>query len=286
MHPLGILVRGAGDLVSGSIRRLHLAGFRVACTEIAEPLVVRRTVSFAEAVHQGRVTVEGVTAEHVSRDAMDETWARGSIPVIVDPDLDILKSRSFDVLVDGTMAKKNLGTRRDHAPLVVALGPGFTAGVDCDAVVETLAGHDLGRVIRQGPAAPDTGVPGPPEAYLTPAGLQASAQGTISVEEILLRAPADGVFRGAVAIGDLVEKGQVVGRVDGRPVAAGLPGVVRGLIRDGRRVSAGLKIGDVDPTGDPHRARTISEKSNAIAGGVLEAVLAWAASLEDPEVES
>ncbi|MBW2262761.1 MAG: EF2563 family selenium-dependent molybdenum hydroxylase system protein [Deltaproteobacteria bacterium] len=266
-----VLFRGAGDLVSGSIRRAHLAHLRVACTELAEPLCVRRLVSYSEAVYEGRITVEGVTAVRVEPDGLDGAWSRGEVPVVVDPGLSILDQRPFDVLVDGTMAKRNLGTRIDHASRVIALGPGFAAGRDCHAVVETLAGHDLGRVIYEGSAAADTGVPGPPEAYLGPPS--ACCSGASPWDAILLRAPCDGTFRGRAAIGDLVEEGRVLGDVDGEPIRAGVRGVVRGLIRDGRAVTRGLKIGDVDPTCEPRRATTISEKSNAIAGGVLEAIL-------------
>ena len=269
-----VLFRGAGDLVSGSIRRCHLAGMRVACTELAEPLCVRRLVSFAEAVHRGEITVEGVTATRTDAAGIDGAWARGLVPVVVDPDLSLLSRRPFDVLVDGTMAKRNLGTRLDHAPCVVALGPGFTAGKDCHAVVETLAGHELGRVIHEGSAAADTGVPGPPEAYLGPPA--ACCTGASPWDAIVLRAPRDGTFRERAAIGDIVDEGQVLGTVDGEPVRAGVRGVVRGLIHDGRAVTAGLKLGDVDPTCEPRRATTIGEKSNAIAGGVLEAILTLA----------
>jgi len=259
-----VLVRGAGDLVSGSIRRLHLAGMRIACTEIAEPLCVRRAVSFAEAVYAGRVTVEGVTAVRSTEREIDALWDEGLVPVIVDPDIGILERRRFDVLLDGTMAKRNLGTRMDHASLVVAIGPGFTAGVDCHAVVETLAGEDLGRVIRRGGAAADTGIPGP-------AG---SACCLAPAVPAVVRAPADGVFHARASIGDLVERGAVLGTVGEAEVRAGGRGILRGLIHDGRAVTRGLKIGDVDPACDRSRAFAISAKSNAIAGGVLEAVLA------------
>jgi xanthine dehydrogenase accessory factor len=272
-----ILFRGAGDLISGSIRRTHLAGFDVCCTEIAKPLCVRRPVCFSEAVYEGSITIEGVTAVLSTAAGIDAHWQRRVIPIVVDPEMTILDSRRFDVLVDGTMAKRNLGTRIDHARRVIAIGPGFTAGLDCHAVVETLAGHDLGRVITSGSAAADTQVPGPPEAYLcSPGYVPDDLSGTQPTpwHGILLRAPRDGVFVSAVAIGDIVEKNQTVGHVDGAEVRALVAGVVRGLIRDGREVTTGLKIGDVDPTAQRHRAFTISEKSNAIAGGVLEAVLA------------
>lgn len=256
-----VLFRGAGDLVSGSIRRVHLAGMRVVCTEIEEPLCVRRLVSYAEAVHEGSIEVEGVMAVRSGVGRIEDVWEQGRVPVVVDPDLGILEHRSFDVLVDGTMAKRNLGTRIDMAPAVIALGPGFVAGRDCHAVVETLEGHDLGRVITRGGAAEDTGVPGP-----------AGAQGSAGWEAILLRAPRDGIFEARARIGDVVERGQVLGQVGDEEVRAGVGGLVRGLISDGRAVVRGLKIGDVDPVADPVRARTISAKSNAVAGGVLEAI--------------
>jgi xanthine dehydrogenase accessory factor len=253
-----VLFRGAGDLVSGSIRRVHLAGMRVVCTEIEEPLCVRRLVSYAEAVYEGAIEVEGVMAVRSGVERIEDVWEQGRVPVVVDPDLAILEHRSFDVLVDGTMAKRNLGTRIDMAPAVIALGPGFVAGRDCHAVVETLEGHDLGRVITRGGAAPDTGVPGP--------------VGGAGGDVIVLRAPRDGIFEARARIGDMVERGQVLGCVGDEEVRAGIGGLVRGLIRDGRSVVKGLKIGDVDPVADPLRARTISAKSNAVAGGVLEAI--------------
>lgn len=262
-----ILVKGAGDFVSGAIRRLDLAGARVVATEIEAPLTCRRLVAYSEAVFRGEHTVEGVTAVKCTEDKVDEILAAGKVPVIVDPDASILQKRKFDILIDGIMAKKNTGTNLNDAPVVVALGPGFTAGVDCHAVVETLAGHDMGRVIYEGSAAADTGMPGPPEAYLVPC-----CSGTeIDFRDMLLRAPVAGTFKAQAEIGDIVEKGQVLGTVGGEPVRAKLSGVVRGLLHDGVEATEGMKIGDVDASGEVERAFTISEKSNAIAGGVLEA---------------
>jgi len=269
-----VVFRGAGDFVSGSIRRLHLAGFEVICTELPQPLVVRRKVAFADAVWEGEAVVEGVRAVRCDAAGAEKVLRRGCIPVIVDPGLTVLSRARLrpDVLVDGTMAKRNTGVRKDMAPVVVCIGPGFRAGVDCHAVVESDAGHDLGRVIFKGAAAPDTGVPGPPESYLGggPAG---ACCRSYDPQTVVLRAPCDGVFEGKSAIGDIVGKGQVVGKVGLMPVVSTLHGVLRGLIHDGVRVTRGLKIGDVDPTCEVGRATTISEKSNAIAGGVLEAVL-------------
>jgi xanthine dehydrogenase accessory factor len=272
-----ILVKGAGDFISGAIRRLHLAGARVAATEREAPLTCRRMVAFSEAVFAGKHSVEGVTAVKCAKEEIDETLAAGKVPIVIDPDASILRERRFDVLVDGIMAKKNTGTSISDAPVVIALGPGFTAGVDCHAVVETLAGHDMGRVIYEGSAAADTGIPGPPEAYLAPCcgGTQ------IDFRDMVLRAPRAGAFKSKAKIGDLVEKGQVLGTVDGEPVAAKLSGVVRGLLHDGVEAAEGMKIGDVDASGEVRRAFTISEKGNAIAGGVLEACFVLLRRLEE-----
>ncbi len=271
-----ILVKGAGDFVSGAIRRLHLAGARVVATEIEAPLTCRRMVAFSEAVFRGEFTVEGVTALKCEEHQIDEMLEAGKVPVIVDPQAAILQRRRFDAVVDGIMAKKNTGTKITDAPVVVALGPGFTAGEDCHAVIETLAGHNMGRVIYEGSASANTGVPGPPEAYLATrrSGVQ------VDFRDMVLRAPCAGEFATEVQIGDLVEKGQLLGTVSGKPVAAKLSGVVRGLLHKGVKATEGMKIGDIDASGEVERAFTISEKSNAIAGGVLEACLVLLRKLE------
>jgi xanthine dehydrogenase accessory factor len=262
-----VLVKGAGDFISGAIRRLHLAGARVVATEIEAPLTCRRMVAFSEAIFRGEHTVEGITAVKCSEDNIDQLLSASKVAVIIDPDAEILGKRRFDILIDGIMAKKNTGTRITDAPVVIAIGPGFVAGVDCHAVVETLAGHDMGRVIYEGGAAPNTGIPGPPEAYLAPcrSGVK------VDFRDMVLRAPCAGAFKAHVKIGDLVEKGHVLGEVAGEPVRAKISGVVRGLLHDGVVAAEGMKIGDVDASGEVERAFTISEKGNAIAGGVLEA---------------
>jgi xanthine dehydrogenase accessory factor len=254
-----VLIKGAGDLASGVATRLRRCGFPVVMTELPEPLVVRRTVSFAEAVYEDEIAVEGIVARRVigaaeARQAFD----RGIIPVLVDPDADCRAELGPRVLVDAIVAKRNTGTQPGDAPLVIALGPGFTAGVDCHAVVETNRGHSLGRVIWHGSAEPDTGVPG-----------EVAGRG----RERVLRAPADGVLDALAQIGDRVGEGQVVATVDGQELCAGIAGVLRGLLRPGIRVTAGLKVGDVDPRGVREHCFTVSDKSLAIAGGVLEAIL-------------
>ncbi|MFH1434601.1 MAG: hypothetical protein ABIJ56_02680 [Pseudomonadota bacterium] len=249
---LRILFKGAGDFASGGIRRLHLAGCEVVCTELAKPLNVRRKVSFAEAVWEGETEVEGVRAARCDISEIDAVLEQGAVPVVVDPDLEILGKRDFDVFVDATMAKKNSGTRMGMAPVVVALGPGFRAGLDCHAVVETLAGHDMGRVIYDGEAAPDTGVPGPAELYLFRPGtgdVPDLKQGSAAFDwnVAVLRAPCDGTFTGRCSIGDIVDKDQVVGEVDGEPVRAGLRGVVRGSYTRRRGRDRGAQAGRRGP---------------------------------------
>lgn len=227
-------------------------------TEVAEPLAVRRLVSFSRAVYEGAAEVDGVRAVLAAGpEEAQAALARREIPVLVDPDAAIRKSFRPDVLVDGIMAKRNLGTRRGDAPLVVALGPGFSAGSDCDVVIETQRGPDLGRPIWEGSAAPNTGIPGNIGGCTT---------------ERLLRAAADGRVEPQAAIGDLVEAGQVVAMTGALPVTARISGVVRGLLQAGAPVMAGLKIGDVDPRGVREYCYHISDKAHRIGQGVVEAI--------------
>lgn len=260
-----ILLRGGGDLATGVAYRLHHAGFPVVVTELPNPLVVRRRVALATAALEGEITVESLRAVRV--ETLDEAWtlaATGVIPVLVAPDISLLLNSSLVtrhssfVIVDARMAKRNIDTRITDAPLVIALGPGFTAGVDCHAVIETNRGHRLGRVIWRGAAEPNTGTPG-----------LVAGKG----RERVLRAPVAGVASWRVEIGDRVREGEPLGDVAGQPVAAPFDGVVRGLIAPGTVVPVGLKIGDIDPRDDISAAFTISEKALAIGGGVLEAIL-------------
>lgn len=254
-----IVIRGGGDIATGVAWRLHKAGFPVFVLEVARPLAVRRKVCFCEAVWDGTAEVEGVRARRAeSPEEAGSVHAGGEVPVLVDPDLEGLPALKADVIVDATLAKKNLGVTMDLAPLVIGLGPGFTAGVDVHKVVETKRGHNLGRVISKGTAVPNTGVPGNIGGYTT---------------ERVLRAPADGVFHTSVELGALVVSGQVVAEVEGQAVRAKIEGMVRGLIRPGITVSRGMKVGDVDPRGKDAFLDTISDKALAVAGGVLEAVL-------------
>lgn len=254
-----VLIKGAGDIATGTAHRLSRCGFKVVMLEKQHPTVIRRTVSFAEAVYRGRVTVEGITAELAEGTGdINKVLASGKIPVVVDPGWDCVKRLTPGVVVDAIIAKKNLGTKLDEAPVVIGLGPGFRAGLDVHAVVETQRGHNLGRVLLEGSAAPDTGVPGSIAGYSS---------------ERLLRSPAKGIFKALKEIGDLVEKGEPVASVDGLPVSAGISGVLRGILKSGLLVAEGMKVGDVDPRGIRENCYTISDKSRAVAGGVLEAAM-------------
>lgn len=253
-------IRGAGDLATGVAYRLVRAGLAVAMAELPAPTAVRRAVALAEAVYAGRAEVEELIGLRcASVDEARAALAAGRVPVLVDPDGTSLRGLGLDALVDAVMAKRNTGTRIDHAPLVVALGPGFTAGVDCHAVVETQRGHRLSRVIREGPAAAATHVPEP----------------VFGRTDRVLRAPASGRLRARRRIGDLVAAGDVIAEVDGRTVTAPFAGALRGLVRDGLEVTIGRKVGDLDPRMIPEYCTTISDKALAVGGGVLEAVVAF-----------
>lgn len=254
-----VLIRGAGDLASGVAWRLRRCGFPVVMTEIERPLVVRRTVSFAEAVFAGQAVVEGVTAQRAADVAeARRLLAEGVIPVMVDPAAACRAGLQPAVMLDAIMAKVNTGTTLADAPLVLALGPGFVAGRDCHAVIETNRGHDLGRVIWQGAAEPDTRTPGEVGGYK---GAR------------VLRAPADGHVHAHAAIGDVVQEGHVIAHIDGAPIVAPFDGVLRGIIHPSVAVHTGMKIGDLDARSEQRYCFTISDKSLAIAGGVLEAIL-------------
>lgn len=254
-----VVVRGGGDLGTGVAHRLVRAGYRVVVLECGAPRAVRRAVAFAEAVHAGEVEVEGVRASRVEAGAVVSGGGRvEAVPVVVDPDGELMARLAPDVVVDARMAKRNLGTTRDDAPLTVGLGPGFEAGLDVDLVIETKRGHSLGRVIESGAALPDTGVPG--------------EVGGVSSGR-LLRAPADGEFRASKGIGDSVDAGDEVGRVGEAPVTAQTAGMIRGLMADGLSVERGDKLGDVDPRGTSIDPRAISDKARAVGGAALEALL-------------
>ncbi len=258
-----VAVKGAGDLASGVIHRLKRAGFAVMATELPHPTVLRRTIAFAEAVILGQVTVEGITARHAH--SIENTrllLENGFVPVLVDPDGIAFKHMRPDVLVEATLSKHNSGITVNDAPIVIALGPGYEAGKDAHAVIETNRGHNLGRVYLEGNAEPNTGVPGTIGGY---AG------------ERLLRSPCAGRLYGMRQIGDQVREGEVVAIVKSGvatvPITAAISGILRGLVRDDLIVSAGMKVGDIDPRAIREHCFTISDKSRAIGGGVLEAIM-------------
>lgn len=264
LHNQIVLVKGGGDLASGIIHRLTRAGFAVMATELPNPTVVRRTVAFAEAISAGEMTVEGVTARKAdNRVEAQAILEQGMVPVLVDPDGLLLQAIAPTVLVEATVSKRNSGISLFDAPIVIALGPGYEAGVDAHAVIETNRGHNLGRVYLSGCAETNTGIPG--------------AIGGYTIER-LLRAPGAGVLRGTRTIGEMVQAGETVAIVTDEqgitmPVTAAISGILRGLVRDELPVFARMKVGDVDPRAKREHCFTISDKARAIAGGVLEAIL-------------
>jgi len=253
------VIRGAGDIASGVAIRLVRCGYRVVMLEIAQPTAIRRSVAFAQAVFEGSFIVEDLTARLVTteQEALDLTKL-GEIGLLVDPQAKSLGALGPGYLVDAILAKENLGTNKNMAPITIALGPGFSAGDDCDAVIETNRGHRLGRVILSGSAEPNTGMPG-----------EIAGKSDLRV----VRAPCAGVFRSCVALGDLIAQGAQLGQVGNTPVTASLAGMVRGLLQDGLQVPARFKIGDIDPRGEKADYLTASDKAMAIGGGVLEAML-------------
>ena len=257
-----VLIRGGGDLASGVAVRLYRAGLRIIITELPQPLAVRRTVSFSEAVNTGEVTIEGIRARRVT-DAGDslrvlQILSKGSIPVLVDPEASSAQGLHPTVIIDARMTKNPPEPLRHTARLFIGLGPGFTAPKDCHVVIETRRGHSLGRVIWQGSSIPDTGVP---EGLLEHRA------------DRVLRAPADGQIETFAQIGDHVEESQPIAQIAGLLVTAPFAGVVRGLLPAGFSVHTGLKIGDVDPRDDPSLCSFVSDKALAVGGGVLEAIL-------------
>tara|TARA_Y100001954_G_scaffold236468_3_gene297237 strand:+ start:6144 stop:6965 length:822 start_codon:yes stop_codon:yes gene_type:complete len=254
-----IVIRGAGDLATGVALRLYRAGLRnIVMLETLAPLAVRRTVAFSECIKHDTMTVEGVTA--VCIDSANDTanaWAAGDIPVLVDPEATTLPDLQPEIVVDAIIAKRNLGTDMSMAPLVIGLGPGFVAGKDVHVVIETMRGHHLGRVITDGPAKPNTGIPGTIAGY--------------SIERVCW-AETSGIFTTAFNIGDTIGKGEELGRVDNTPVLAKVDGVIRGLLRNGTPVKNHTKLGDVDPRGTGSYCNLASDKAMAIGGGVLEAI--------------
>lgn len=254
-----VLIRGAGDLASGIALRLFHAKMEVVMTDLPRPTAIRRTVCFSQAILFGTMTVEDVTAVFAKTpEAAVSILKEKKIPVLADPEAACIAALRPDAVVDAILAKRNLGTKITDAPCVIGVGPGFTAGVDCHACVETMRGHTLGRVITEGSPIPNTNIP----------GLIGGFTG-----ERVLRAPADGIFRQRLEIGDMVEQNEIAGFVGTEPMRCQISGVLRGLLADGTPVHRGMKAGDVDPRGEVSYCQLVSDKALAIGGGVLEAIL-------------
>jgi len=264
-----IVVRGGGDIASGTIHRLHRVGFRLIVLETDAPVAIRRSVSFSEAVYTKTHSVEGVTAEHAETlSVLPDIWGRDHIPVLVDPTAQSLTELKPFALIDAILAKKNCGTTLQMAPITIGLGPGFTAGKDVRAVIETARGHDLGRIILDGTALANSGIPGAVAGYTTERVLYAQHSGTLTIR---------------CDIGSLVQHNEVVATIDDHPVPASISGLIRGMIRDRSIVRQGLKIADIDPrTEQTAICHTISDKARCISGGVLEALLFLANGLHTP----
>jgi len=253
-----VLIKGAGDIATGIALRLFRAGMQIVMTDLEQPTAIRRTVAFSQAIPQGTTAVEGITGRKSTAEHVAAVLAAGEIPVLADPACLCKDLLHPDVIVDAILAKKNLGTHITDAPTVIAVGPGFSAGSDCHAVVETMRGHYLGRVILNGPATPNTNIPGLIGGY---AG------------ERVLRAPCDGFFRPELEIGARVEAGDVAGYVNNEPMCCTIGGILRGILSDGIAVHQGMKAGDVDPRCELAHCYCASDKALAVGGGVLEAIL-------------
>lgn len=254
-----ILIKSAGEMASGIAVRLYRAGFRrIVMLETAYPLAVRRTVSFCEALFQAEQNVEGVIAKKANTiEEILTLWQQGFLAVIIDPEWKTIPLLAPEVTIDAVLAKRNIGTTMNEAPLVLALGPGFTAQYDAHYVIETNRGHSLGRIYTEGQAHPNTGIPGNISGY---------------TKERVLRAPCDGTMETQHKIGDVVKKGETICTVNSTPVTASIDGILRGCIRPQSHVRSGLKLGDVDPRGELDNCYTISEKARALGGSVLEAI--------------
>ena len=255
-----VIVRGGGDLASGTIQKLYRSGFKVLVLEVSKPSSIRRDVSFSEAIYKSEVEIEGIRAVHVrGLSEIEEAFRNKRVPVIIDEEGKYIKKVKPKIVVDAIIAKKNMGTTRDMADITIALGPGFTAGEDVDVVIETTRGHNLGRLIFRGQAAKNTGIPGSIMGYS---------------KERVIYSPCEGVMENVLDIGAVVEKDEVIAYIGDVPVKATIPGLLRGILRDGSTVAKGFKIADIDPRiSEKVNCYTISDKARSIGGGVLEAVL-------------
>lgn len=253
-----VLIKGAGDLASGVGMAFYKSGFKVLMTESEKPTVIRRSVAFGNCIFEDKAIVEGVTSIKVNEDNYKEALDRGLIGVIVDPKAEIIKKYQPDIVVDAILAKSNLGTTMDDAPIVIGCGPGFYAGNDCHLVIETKRGHNLGQIIRTGSAIANSGIPGIVEGR--------------GIERVIY-SPVEGIVTHVKKIGDIVAESDIILKVGDVPVTSPFKGVLRGLIAEGLHVPAKMKIGDVDPRINPEYCFTISEKAMAIGRAAVEGAL-------------
>lgn len=253
-----VILRGGGDIATGIAHRLYKSGFNVVISEIEKPTAIRRRVSFCEAIYSGEIEVEGVKAVLSTEEDVLDNIKLGLVPVLIDENCSLAYDLKPLAVVDSILAKKNLGTKKNMAPITVGVGPGFSAGDDVDLVVETNRGHYLGRVIEEGKAIENTGIPGTIQGYTA---------------ERVVRASAGGQVNNMKEIGDIVKKGDLLCTTGGIEVRANIGGVIRGLIKEGLDVKKGMKIGDIDPRGIVEYTYTISDKARAVGGGVLEAIM-------------
>ncbi|MBC2581807.1 selenium-dependent molybdenum cofactor biosynthesis protein YqeB [Clostridium sp. DJ247] len=254
------IVRGGGDIASGTIQKLHRSGFKVLVLEISNPTSIRRNVCYSEAIYEGETTIEGITSTLVnSITEIEIAWSENKIPVVIDPEGYYINIIKPEILIDAVLAKKNLGTKITMANITIAVGPGFEAGKDVHIVIETMRGHNLGKLIFEGSAMKDTGVPGDIKGFS---------------KERVIYSPSNGIIENVKNIGDVVRAGEVIAYVNNNEVLATIDGLLRGIIRNGSTVWYGLKIADIDPRiSELKNCYTISDKARSIAGGVLEAVL-------------
>ena len=254
------IIRGAGDLATGVIYKLYRSGFKILVLEIEAPSAIRRTVSFCECVYSGEQIVENVKAKKVKTyEEIQKCWENREIPIVIDSDGEWIEKLKPNVLVDSIIAKRNLGINKNMAPLTIALGPGFVAGKDVDLVIETMRGHNLGRILESGSAQENTGVPGD--------------IGGVTKDRVIY-ATDSGLFKEIKKIGSVVQKGEIIGEIGDVPVYATIDGLLRGIIRDGYKVQKGLKIADIDPRLNQYNnCFTISDKARALGGAVLEGIL-------------
>lgn len=255
-----VVFRGGGDIATGSIQKVKRVGFNVLVLESSKPSSIRRNVCLSEAIYDGSTEVEDIKAVKAnSLEEIEKIFKEGNVAIVVDENADYIDKIKPIAVIDGILAKKNLGTNKGMAPITIALGPGFEANVDVDVVIETMRGHNLGRLLFQGKPVENTGIPG------VIAGVS---------KERVIYSENSGVIKNIKKIGDTVKKGDVIAEIEGIAVKSELDGVLRGLIRDGYYVKRGLKIADVDPReSEKQNCFTISDKARNIGGATLEALL-------------